>query len=90
MKTMEDEIRAKAVAAMVQLEGELAKHKDTPENFLWLGIDNKGVSLTEFAVHDKYGICRLSREDMVHGLTGVRWQNIFRSIMIFLRKENKK
>jgi hypothetical protein len=90
MKLSEDEIRAKAVARMIQIDGLLKNERLLAEKNSFLVCSQNGVEIKNFCPTGDYLICRLSRQDLKNGFTPGRWQNILRDIMNFLRSQSEK
>ena len=85
MKMADDEIRKKAIAGMVRLEGLLTEKALLADNQLWLTIDAKDIHLINYRPINEHIVCQITREDCRRGLTSAKWQNCLISMIEFLR-----
>jgi hypothetical protein len=85
MKMTDDEIRKKAIAGMIRIEGLLRTKALLAEKQLWLVVDKEDVRIINHRPTSEKLICKIARNDCVHGLTSVKWNNCLLSLMEFVR-----
>jgi hypothetical protein len=88
MKMTEDEIRTKAVAGMIRIEGLLRTKALLAENQLWLVVDKEDVKILNHLPTSERLICKITRQDCTSGLTSSKWNNCLLSLMEFVRSWN--